>query len=110
MLFVLYIYIYIYIYYIYILYYIILYYIILYYIILYYIIYRSLSFRVQIGSTSSSGSACETADYGEDVIVEYQPQGSALFAFLLTLGYDSIRLLTTTVAMVIPFTCYFGLL
>ncbi|XP_062500990.1 reelin-like [Corticium candelabrum] len=61
----------------------------------------SLSFRVQIGSTSSSGSACETADYGEDVIVEYQPQGSALFDFLLTLGYDTYRT-PTTVTISLP--------
>ena len=51
------------------------------------IIYRSLSFRVQIGATSS-GSTCEPADSGEDVVLEYQAEGASAFVSLKTLGYD----------------------
>lgn len=45
---------------------------------------RSLSFKVRIGG----GSGCETADSGEDVVVEYQAQGSSSFIQLTKLAYN----------------------
>lgn len=47
---------------------------------------RELSFRVLIGGASSS--SCEKADSGEDIVVEYQPDGSSTFAQLMLLGYN----------------------
>ena len=43
-----------------------------------------LSFRIQIGG----GSGCVTADAGQDVVIEYQAQGSLLFHQIMKLNYD----------------------
>ena len=47
---------------------------------------RTLSFRVLIGGAVSGD--CETANNGEDVVVEYQPGGSSTFIELLVLLHD----------------------
>ncbi|XP_062500706.1 reelin-like [Corticium candelabrum] len=48
---------------------------------------KSLSFNVRIGGLSG----CENADNGEDVVVEYQVQGSSTFVLLRTLVYSDYR-------------------
>ena len=48
------------------------------------VFFRSLSFTIRIGG----GSGCETADGGEDVVVEYQQLGSSSFTTIKTLLYD----------------------
>lgn len=44
-----------------------------------------MSFIVQIGGTTS---ACEDANSGEDVVVEYKAQGSASFLPIMTLDHS----------------------
>ena len=46
---------------------------------------RSVSFRLQIGG----GGNCETADSGEDVVLEYRTSGATSFTRLQLLSYNS---------------------
>ena len=48
------------------------------------LLFRALSFRVLIGGAASS--SCEQVDDGEDVVVEYQADGSSEFIKLILLG------------------------
>ena len=49
------------------------------------LLFRTLSFIVQIGGTTSS---CKKANLGEDVIVEYKANGSTSFVSIITLPYN----------------------
>jgi hypothetical protein len=45
---------------------------------------NTISFMIQIGG----GGACETADSGEDVVLEYQPLGTSTFTELKRMDYN----------------------
>jgi hypothetical protein len=60
---------------------------------------KALSFRVQIGGLAAS--ACEVADHGESVVVEYQADGSSKFTRLLLMKNIEYRT-PRTVTIILP--------
>ena len=62
---------------------------------------RTLSFRIRIGG----GSGCETADQGEDVVVEYRTVRSSVFQQIITLAHDGEQYVAFLADQIQPIIC-----
>lgn len=55
---------------------------------------RILSFRIKIGG----GSGCESADFGDDVTVEYKPIAYTTYVEIGRMAYNGIELFYSSIA------------